>query len=135
MFSVTYNALNIANNNNLKSISIPAISTGIFGFPIEILTKVMFEAILQYIDDTKNMHLEEIHIINDDINIHEKFCKEFERRFENINPLNQYENMKFKFNKHAVIGMKLDPKILENNNTNISNTNPNFYETNLKKRQ
>jgi putative ATPase len=65
MFSVTYNALNIANNNNLKSISIPAISTGIFGFPIEILTKVMFEAILQYIDDTKNMHLEEIHIIID----------------------------------------------------------------------
>ena len=33
--NATLNSLKVADENNLKSISFPAISTGIFGFPIE----------------------------------------------------------------------------------------------------
>jgi O-acetyl-ADP-ribose deacetylase (regulator of RNase III) len=72
-----------------ENIGIPAISVGIFGFPIDTLTKIMFEGALQFINDNKSIFLEEISFINNDINTHENFCKEFERRFENINPLNQ----------------------------------------------
>lgn len=126
MFSVTYNALNIANDNKIKSISIPAISNGIFGFPTDDLAKIMFESIIQYIEENKSISLEEVCLVNDDINIHNIFLKEFERRFENINILNVYDNMKIKFNKQVVIGMKLTSQISENNNTNISNSNKIF---------
>jgi len=47
--NATFNSLKIANENNLKSISFPAISTGIFGFPIEKCAKIMFETTIGFL--------------------------------------------------------------------------------------
>jgi O-acetyl-ADP-ribose deacetylase (regulator of RNase III) len=41
-------SLNLADELNLKSISLPAISTGIYGFPKERAARVIFEAIKEY---------------------------------------------------------------------------------------
>lgn len=47
--SATLNSLLRADENNLKSISFPAISTGIFGFPIERCAPIMLRASLEYL--------------------------------------------------------------------------------------
>ncbi|KPK42945.1 MAG: hypothetical protein AMJ65_07010 [Phycisphaerae bacterium SG8_4] len=47
--NATLNSLKVADENNLKSISLPAISTGIFGFPIERCAKIMLETTIDYL--------------------------------------------------------------------------------------
>ena len=47
--SATQNSLKLADDNNLKSISFPAISTGIFGFPIERCAEIMLKTTIDYL--------------------------------------------------------------------------------------
>ena len=39
------NSMNLANNNNVKSIAFPAISTGVYGFPKELAAKTAIDTI------------------------------------------------------------------------------------------
>ncbi len=48
--NATLNSLKAADQNNLKSISFPAISAGIFGFPIERCAKIMLETAKSYLE-------------------------------------------------------------------------------------
>lgn len=43
------NSLKLADENNLKSISFPAISTGIFGFPIQRCAEIMLRTTIDYL--------------------------------------------------------------------------------------
>ena len=47
--NATLNSLKIADENNLKSISFPAISTGIFGFPIQRCAELMLKTTIDYL--------------------------------------------------------------------------------------
>lgn len=47
--NATLNSLKVADENNLRSISFPAISAGIFGFPIERCAKIMLETTIAYL--------------------------------------------------------------------------------------
>jgi O-acetyl-ADP-ribose deacetylase (regulator of RNase III) len=47
--NATLNSLKVADENNLKSISFPAISTGIFGFPIEPCAEIMLKTTIDYL--------------------------------------------------------------------------------------
>ncbi|MDD5327127.1 MAG: macro domain-containing protein [Phycisphaerae bacterium] len=47
--NATLNSLKLADENNIKSISFPAISTGIFGFPIERCAKIMLRTTIDYL--------------------------------------------------------------------------------------
>lgn len=47
--SATVNSLKLADENGLESISFPAISTGIFGFPIERCASIMLEATMEHL--------------------------------------------------------------------------------------
>lgn len=49
--NATWNALKLADENKLKSIAFPAISTGIFGFPMERCAEVMIGTIIEYLSD------------------------------------------------------------------------------------
>jgi len=69
--------LNIAKENNIKSISIPAVSCGIFGFPKDIGTKIIVEEVLKYIKSCKDC-FSEIHFIGIDKEIVELFKKALE---------------------------------------------------------
>ena len=52
--SATLNSLRLADKHRLKSIAFPAISTGIFGYPIDCCARVMLRAVRDYVeDDTK----------------------------------------------------------------------------------
>ena len=45
------NALRLAEQNNIRSIAFPAISTGAFGYPMEPAARIAFETILEQLDD------------------------------------------------------------------------------------
>ena len=45
----TLNSLKVADENGLKSIGFPAISTGVYGFPIERCAKIMLAATIGYL--------------------------------------------------------------------------------------
>jgi len=47
--NATLNSLKLADENHLKSISFPAISTGIFGFPIEQCAEIMLKTTIDYL--------------------------------------------------------------------------------------
>ena len=47
--NATLNSLKLADENNLKSISFPAISTGIFGFPIQKCAEIMLKTTIDYL--------------------------------------------------------------------------------------
>ena len=47
--NATLNSLKVADENSLRSISFPAISSGIFGFPIERCAKIMLETTINYL--------------------------------------------------------------------------------------
>jgi O-acetyl-ADP-ribose deacetylase (regulator of RNase III) len=47
--NATLNSLKLADKNNLKSIAFPAISTGIFGYPIDRCAKIMLAATAEYL--------------------------------------------------------------------------------------
>ncbi len=52
--SATVNSLKIADENNLRSIAFPAISTGIFGFPTDRCAEIMLAAVIDYLkSDTR----------------------------------------------------------------------------------
>jgi O-acetyl-ADP-ribose deacetylase (regulator of RNase III) len=48
--SATLSALRVAEENSLKSISFPAISTGIFGYPLEKCSEVMLRAAREFLE-------------------------------------------------------------------------------------
>jgi len=48
--NATLNSLKVADKNNLKSISLPAISTGIFGFPIKRCALIMLQTTIKYLN-------------------------------------------------------------------------------------
>jgi len=47
--NVTLNSLKVADENKLKSVSFPAISTGIFGFPIKRCAEIMLRITIDYL--------------------------------------------------------------------------------------
>lgn len=47
--SATLNSLRVADENHLKSLAFPAISTGIFGFPMERCAQIMLAAAREYL--------------------------------------------------------------------------------------
>ena len=49
--NATLNSLKLADDKNLKSISFPAISTGIFGFPIERCAEIMLKTTIDYLQE------------------------------------------------------------------------------------
>ncbi len=49
LLSATLSALRLADQHGLKSIAFPAISTGIFGFPVERCARIMLGAAIDYL--------------------------------------------------------------------------------------
>jgi O-acetyl-ADP-ribose deacetylase len=47
--NATVNSLKVADKNKLQSIAFPAISTGIFGYPVDRCAKIMLSAISEYL--------------------------------------------------------------------------------------
>lgn len=79
LYSAIENSLLLAHNNDLKSISFPAISTGIFGFPKERASKIIISAILDFMKKYENRtSIEKIRICLFDEETYRIFLKTYE---------------------------------------------------------
>ena len=58
--SAVKTALDIADKKKLKSIALPAISSGIFGYPMGACAEVITKAITEFLTDTKETSLEKV---------------------------------------------------------------------------
>ncbi|HEW93042.1 MAG TPA: macro domain-containing protein [Thermotogaceae bacterium] len=64
--SAVINSLKAAEELNLESISMPAISSGIFGFPKDRCANIFFKAIKDFIDNNKPKKMKTIRLCNID---------------------------------------------------------------------
>ncbi len=64
--SAVQSALDLAEQYELESISIPAISSGIFGFPKPLCAQVILQTILEWFSERRETHLREINLCNID---------------------------------------------------------------------
>ncbi|MCD6450070.1 MAG: macro domain-containing protein [Thermotogaceae bacterium] len=62
--SAVYNSLNKASELNLESISLPAISMGIFGYPKNLGTVAMLQAIKEFFEKNPDSSLKKVRIVN-----------------------------------------------------------------------
>ena len=51
--NATLSSLELADKHKIKSIAFPAISTGIFGYPVERCAKVMLSVVIKYLSEEK----------------------------------------------------------------------------------
>ncbi|HCZ06008.1 MAG: putative ATPase [Thermotogota bacterium] len=73
-----YNSLKKAHELGLCSISMPAISSGIFGFPKERCAEIFFETIARFLKEHKETSLKEIRLCNIDSETCEIFLEKSE---------------------------------------------------------
>jgi O-acetyl-ADP-ribose deacetylase (regulator of RNase III) len=81
LHAAVYNTLALAGSRNFESLALPAISTGIFGFPKERGARIILDAILQFIRDYPETSLVEIQIVLIDQPSIEIFAEEFLHRW------------------------------------------------------
>ncbi|MCM8788330.1 MAG: macro domain-containing protein [Candidatus Omnitrophica bacterium] len=74
------NSLIIADKNNLKSIAFPAISTGIFGYPVEEAAEVSIKAVIETIPELKSV--EKIRFVLFDEKTFNTFCQKVKKIYE-----------------------------------------------------
>ncbi|XP_022091672.1 poly [ADP-ribose] polymerase 14-like [Acanthaster planci] len=87
--------LKLANQLKMKSIAIPAISTGVYGFPVELASRQILNAVAYYIQNTLNPILTEIHLTNND----QPTCNVFRQTV--MNRFKQYQ-------EEEVVGFDVD---------------------------
>lgn len=66
---------------SLRSIAIPAVSSGVYGFPRDLCAIVILDAVLEFFEENSHCKLSEIHLINNDDPTVKVFADELRRRF------------------------------------------------------
>lgn len=74
--SAIRNVLELAENHGIKSVAIPAVSSGIFGFPKERAANIIFREVVEFLKNRKPKNLREVHLTNIDEYTSNLFLKE-----------------------------------------------------------
>ncbi len=81
--NVTLACLRLAEENRLKSIAIPAISTGILGYPVENCAKTMLTQIVDFTFDNPR-YLRTVIVCLDNAAAYHIFCTEFDEQIQSL---------------------------------------------------
>ena len=65
--SCVITTLELANKNDIQSISMPAVSSGIFGFPVEDCAQILIETTLKWAHLTENPTVKSVRMCNIDM--------------------------------------------------------------------
>lgn len=65
LFDAVFKSLKMAGTNQFKSIAIPAISTGIYRYPLKAATEVILDAVMEYYHEGNRLPAE-VHLVNND---------------------------------------------------------------------
>lgn len=80
LFDAVFEALKMAGQKQLRSIAIPAISTGIFGYPLQAASRVILEAIMDYYQEGNQLPAE-VHLVNNDARTVDVFHEALQQTF------------------------------------------------------
>ena len=82
LFSAVLNSLTVASQNGATSISMPAISSGIFGVPLQICADSLFTAATKFAKNAPSSNpLKDIRFVNIDKKTTQAFAQEMRKRF------------------------------------------------------
>ena len=83
LYDAVLNSLYLAYRNGARSISIPAIGSGLYKVPVDVCARVLFDAVVYFAGniDKSNNPLKEIHFVNIDFPTSRAFVQEMEKRF------------------------------------------------------
>jgi O-acetyl-ADP-ribose deacetylase (regulator of RNase III) len=81
LHTAVQSALRLADKKGFKSVALPAISTGIYGFPKDRGARVILDAIITYLDGTPDTGLSQVEITLIDKPSVEIFAAEFDARW------------------------------------------------------
>ena len=82
LYNAVINSLSLACRNGARSISIPAISSGLYQVPVDVCARVLFDAVVYFASNaSKSSPLEEIHFVNIESRTNSTFVQEMENRF------------------------------------------------------
>ncbi len=81
LYDCVYMSLTIATKENFKSIAFPAISSGVFGCPLHISTRLVVEAVKDFIDHNNHTSLTEIHLIDNNKDGAQSFLAAVQKKF------------------------------------------------------
>jgi O-acetyl-ADP-ribose deacetylase (regulator of RNase III) len=87
LHAAVFHALLLADTHCFRSLALPAISTGIFGFPKELGARTILDAILDFLQGHPETSLEELQIVLIDQPSVDIFKREFLRRWPESDPL------------------------------------------------
>ena len=73
-----FNSMQLASQNNLKSIAFPAISCGVYGYPVKDACKIAIDTICRFLEEKRGSVTKVIFILfsSKDYDIYEKYLKE-----------------------------------------------------------
>jgi O-acetyl-ADP-ribose deacetylase (regulator of RNase III) len=71
------NSLKLAENRKFNTVSLPAVSSGIFGFPKDRCAKIMLKTIRNFLENHPDSSIREVRICLFDENTQQAFLKEF----------------------------------------------------------
>ena len=82
LFAAVMNSLKTASTNDAHSISIPAISSGVFGIPVDLCAWVLFNAVEAFAKDKHSVKgLHEVRFVNIDKSSTDVFVQEMRKRY------------------------------------------------------
>ncbi len=81
--NVTLECLRLAENNRLKSIALPPISTGALGYPLENCAKTMLTQIVDFTFENLK-HLRQVTICMDTVHAFAAFQQEFQQQLQEL---------------------------------------------------
>lgn len=82
LYDAVLNSLYLACRNGVRSISIPAIGSGLYKVPVDVCARVLFDAVITFATNMdKSSPLKEIHFVNIDFTTNYAFLQEMEMRF------------------------------------------------------
>ena len=82
LFSAVLNSLKVASRHGAASISMPAISSGIFGVPLSICVEILFAAATNFAKNAPSRNpLKDIRFVNIDKTTTQAFAQEMKKRF------------------------------------------------------
>jgi len=86
LYETIFNVLKEANRQKFTSVALPAISTGLYGFPLQLATTVILDAVKNFAQQPPMSvrKLREVHIIDQSASVILEFCKAAETVFDDV---------------------------------------------------
>jgi len=85
LYETVFSVLEEAERRSFTSVALPAISTGIYRFPVQLATTIILDAVKNFLEQSlPSQRLREVHIIDQSVSVITQFCKTAVSVFEDV---------------------------------------------------